>query len=505
MYKIMNKIQTPVLIVAGVLTALLFGITDIAQYLRKDPNANKSSLHSEQKRAIREKLNLQAMLYNKSFSGEDFEKILVDYSSRLDRAQKEGIAVSDKEVFDEIIEQFKDKEHYEQFIGYYSKRGVTKLLFESLLRDQLTFRKSAEFEQVSVYVTNAEIKEEFHRQKDEMAFDFFNVTSDKMQVDAVVPPEAKKKYYDKHFSDAAFQVQEQVLLEALFVETSKIVASTPAGSELRQYYLKKRTDPEYSSMEFPGEAKPFFEVQDKLTASMMQEARKDKAKGVLNFLDYDLLEQDKPDLAGTLARMKKSSHNADLELVKHVKTRALEDSDYLFAEPLGYIGELSTKIFGQHIRNYGGVLESTNGHYLYHVVERLPKHTLSLEESAAIISSGYVKETRQTKARELAAAWLPKLKETADWSKLQAPAEASIRHHASNANVDDQTGLEKARTLKAGEFSDIFPTTLGFGVVRLVERKPADEKGLATEREEIATTLRSKKSQALYLAQMVGR
>ena len=142
MFKLMGRIQNWVLAVAGFATAGLFGIsvTDIRGCMNQTP---KAAVSADLRIEIDRKLKLSGLLTGRSPSGDRWEEAIAQYASSLQKARAEGLDVSNHELGQALMGQFKTKEQYLQFASQINKvHGVKTNEIEEFYRDQILIQKS---------------------------------------------------------------------------------------------------------------------------------------------------------------------------------------------------------------------------------------------------------------------------------------------------------------------------------------------------------------------------
>lgn len=498
MFNLMNKVQGPVLIVAGLMTALLFGLSDIVQYLRKDQQVSHTEMSPELRRDIIEKLQLMNMLKGQS-PGADREALIKDYANNLMTAEREGVGVGDPEVQQAIMAQFKSKESYQNFLKNAAARRITARLYEGYHRDMLTFQKSMMLKMLPGYITSREIKEEFHNQFDEFHFEVFKVNSEKVKIDENFTDEEMQAFYDENIGNAEFEESEKVQIEYLWVNPEEIAVSTPTNVELRQHYQIHRD--KYTSAEFPGESEPYFAVVEQIESDMIKQKRDDEAKKLLNQLDTELLQLDdeKRNLSQTLKEETKK--NEKLKLVKYGISDFFTQGDYI-VEPLGYVSRLTSQVFGERVREYDGVLDAANGFYIYQIKDRKAKRTKTFEECKDTIIEELKFQRRDERSKTLADEWKVKLEASTDWGSFDISSSLELTYSKTKSDTYFDRDLKDIKALELNVVSEVLKTKEGYSIARLLERKKADEAKLEDEREQLKNNLLRQKMQIIRMAMM---
>ena len=496
MFKLMFRMQNSVLAVAGIATAGLFGIsvTDIKGC------AQSSELHSQEISAdmrgkIMRKLKIGSTLSNRSLPGDQMDEIVRDYATSIQRAKQEGLGVSDHELGLFLHQQFGGKENYANFRKVMQQRyDLVASELEDYFRDQLLMSKSSRLPLLSTYITNAEIKEEYHRRHDKLVYDRLAIEAGAMTLAQEPTEEELKAYHEENSTGREYQVAEKVAIEYVMVSPESIPEPKIIEEDLREYYNLNRED--YKSDEEGVETKPYFEVITEVRSALEKKLREDAAKKILNDIDNVILEQTEIQLLTTFETLK--AEQADqYELVKSGTSPLFTEKDYRIVG-LGYVFNLGSRVFGKNPRPYGGVLEAGDGFYIYHVVDRQDSRPMTFEE-AKIQVTATLKSNRQLDAAEaLAKTWKEKAVASSDWSTLELTEGMSYRLEESEGLASSEAN--RLKDLETGVVTD--PETVGQSVLlmRLKERVLADTEGLESEKDEIKENLQRQKGYQLSMA-----
>jgi hypothetical protein len=172
-------------------------------------------------------------------------------------------------------------------------------------------------------------------------------------------------------------------------------------------------------------------------------------------------------------------------------TELFSERDYRI-EPMGYVFNLTARLFGDNPRNYGGILEAGSGFYIYHLDRRESARSMTFEEAKASIVASLT-ETRQLEVAEaLGREWKEKLIASGNWSDLELPDSMDYREES----VVGLRALEPRALEKVEPKVVTDPIVSGTSVVlmRLIERQAADEAGLEAEKETLRQSLGQQKS-----------
>ena len=486
----MGRIQNVVLIAAGVATAGLFGIsiTDIQGCSRAGELNKNSAISPDERIRISRKVKIQSVLNNRSIPSEQFDLIVESYAKNLKEAKAAGLGVSDKELSSFIIENFGEKDAYLGFLSAMKQRhGLKTSELENFFRDQMLFSKQAKLTMLGDYVTETEIKAEFHKRNDRLTYDRLEIDAKTITLEANPSEDELKAYYEENSSSPEYQVPEKVAISYLMINPKNIPLGEFSATDIEQHYNLNKSS--YSSSGNADEAPPLEEIKEKVVEDLGDESRDNKAKRLLNGLDDIFLEQENIDLLTTLAEQ--SSSDNQLSVVESGTTEPFAEKDYL-VEPLGYVFNLGARLFGENPRVYGGVLEAGNGFYIYHLQDRTPARAMSFEEAKDIASNALTEQLQLEIAEAKALEWQEKLNASGNWSALELEESMSYRQKSAVGLSSPET-----RELKNAKANDPVATiTSGSKVVlmRLVEREAADESTIDSEKESLRQALQQNKS-----------
>jgi len=493
MFKLMGRIQNWVLAVAGFATAGLFGIsvTDIRGCMSQRP---KAAVSAQERVDIERKLKLSGLLTGRSPSGDRWEEAIAQYAATIKKAQFEGLAVSDNELAQALLNQFKTKDQYRQFAQQIQQvHGVKTHEIEDFYRDQILMQKSMNLPLITAYVTQNELNDEFHRREDTMIYDRVLVKTAEMKVDAEISDEEKRAYFEEMSIEDGYQVPAKVRIDYLFVNPEQMEIGELSEENYRNYYNQHRD--RFASTEFPGEAQPYFEVREEVARAYEKDARDGQAKALLSQLDDMLLQDVSMDLKNALSAAQ--AKDASFNRVLFGTTEPFAEKDYR-VEPLGYVFNLGTRLFGKNARNYGGVLEAGNGFYIYKVAETIEGRAQTFEEALEKVTNALMQKKKSEKAEALAKEWKSKLEASADWSALTF--DAGVTYNREEVKGIFGNEASKAMKMSGNAVSDPFESNEAFALVRKVERKVAEEALLAEQKEQIKEGLLRQKAQTIQFA-----
>lgn len=498
MFRLMGRIQNWVLAVAGLATAGLFGIsvTDIKGCANQNQYAS-AALSPDVKLEIERKLRIGDMLTGRSISSDRWDATVMNYAATLQKARIQGLAVSDHELGQFIMSQFQTKDQYRQYTQAIKARyNIEVYEIESYYRDQILMQKSMNLPMLAAYVTNNEIKDEFHRREDGLVYDKVSVSIDAMKLESEPSAEEKQSYFEEVSLEDTYQIPPMVRIEYLYVNPDDMVIAELSEEKKREYYNQNRD--RYASTEFPGEAKPYFEVEEQVGIAYEKDQKDSQAKALLAQLDNELLKDTELNFSAALAAA--LAKNPDFKKVKHGTSEPFSEKDYR-VEPLGYVHQLTSRLFGEHPRNYGGVLEAGNGFYIYKTIENIPGRQQTFEEAEEKVVEALTLKKKEELAKAKAEEWKTKLDAAQDWSKLELPEGLTYIRE----DVTGIFGIEANTALNSGNVvSEPIESNGTFALVKLIERKTSDTKLLEQQKEQIKEGLLRQKAQNIQFARFTA-
>ena len=493
MFKLMGRIQNWVLAVAGFATAGLFGIsvTDIRGCMNQTP---KAAVSADLRIEIDRKLKLSGLLTGRSPSGDRWEEAIAQYASSLQKARAEGLDVSNHELGQALMGQFKTKEQYLQFASQINKvHGVKTNEIEEFYRDQILIQKSMNLPLLVAYVTNNEVKDEFHRREDKLTYDKVLVDVNSIKLETELTEEEKKSYFEEVSLDAAYQVDPQVKIDYLFVNPQDMDVAKLTESDLQAYYNENRD--RYASTEFPGEAQPYFEVAKEVATALEKESRDNAAKVLLSQLDDILLQDETLNFSAALSAVQ--AKDATFKKVAYGTSEAFAQKDYR-VEPLGYVFNLGTRLFGDNPRNYGGVLEAGNGFYLYKIVENIEGRSETYEEALTKVTAALTLKKKQDLAQVKATELKATLEASKDWTALKL--EEGVTYSREEVTGMMSADASKVAALEEGAVSEAYQTNEAFALVKKVGLVAADESLMEATKEQLKEGILRQKAQSIQFA-----
>jgi hypothetical protein len=496
MFKLMSRMQNTVLTVAGIATAGLFGISvSDVKGCAQSSEIHGREVSADQRMKIMRKLQIGSTLSNRNLPGDRIDEIVSDYATSLARAEQEGLDVSDHELGMFLHQQFGGKETYANFRKVMEQRyGLKASELEDYFRDQLLMTKSSRMPLLSTYVTDAEIKQEFHRRRDKMVYDEIEIKASALTLEKDPTEDELKAYFEENSTEQQYQVPEKIVVEYVMVSPDDVAAPEMTEEDLRGHFNLNRDD--YKSDEEGVETKPYFEVMDDVRESLEKELRDGAAKAILTQIDDEVLKLENVELLKTFEALKAKNPEA-FKLAKSGTSKPFSQRDYRM-DDLGYVFSLGSRVFGENPRNYGGVLEAEKGLYIYHIVERQDAKVMDYAEAKPLVEESLKGKRLLEAAQDLAATWKEKVVASTDWGTLELPESMSYQLEETEGLSSQEAGqLEDA---SVGEL--VSPLTVGQSVklLRLKERTSADIKELEEEKDSIRENLQRQKGYQLSSA-----
>jgi|SaaInlStandDraft_1057018.scaffolds.fasta_scaffold11759_3 hypothetical protein len=492
MFKLMGRIQNWVLTIAGVATAGLFGITatDIQGCIQSSA-VRKAEVSSEERNLVLKNLRIGSILNDTSVPNDQLEEVIQDYVSRLRQAQTERVAVSDHELGLFLHQQFGGKEEYRKFTTVIEQRFSLPVgEVESFYRDRLLFRKLSQMSMLPIYVTRSEILNEYHLRNDEWVVDQILADSSLMIPPMEPSEEELNSWFEDHSFEEQFRIPERVVVEYLMVNPESLEIPAAEDLELREFYNQNRD--KYPSDEYEGETRPFFEVLDTLKEDYLKDSQKALAKRMLDVLDIQLLRQESPDFEGLLKT--ETKNDPKLSSVVYGKSQPFSQRDFRI-DPLGYVFNLSQRVFGANPRNYGGVLEAGNGLYIYRVIDRQEEGMMDFNQARLQVVDAVQIEKKSKMALESLETSKEAIIASGNWANLELVQGLSYQRKDLKGGFSQEGQL--LADLKLGDTSPISPLGSNYTILKVVERKPADESLLEEQKESLKQSILRTKFSAI--------
>ena len=495
MFQLLIKWQLPVLLVAGISTALLFGLEDLGGIFKPNKDT-EMGISAEMRSDIVKKMKLQSMLNGRKI-GDQWEQFINYYAKNLNKVKSEGLYASKSELIKFILSQFQSIAHCKNVRKYLVANGATEGLIDSYFRDQLLFQKLNKMPLLAVYSTRAEVLDEYHKRNDSVEYNLFQVKVDDMKVSEEISKDEKEKYYIEHsLDDPEFKESEKVSLYYLFINSDKIEDSEVIEDGLREYYNTNRSN--YKSYEYPDEVAPYFEVKDRVVRDLKKEMKSTKANEILNIIDdYIITSASKVSLKDALTECKKE--NASLSVVEYGETLPFDESSYQLEKLGGFRDDIISRVFGDKIVEYDAGIESANGYFIYQINERISSRLKTLEESDSILIEKIIIDKKNKKAKDTAEKYVSKLTASGNWNSLNY-GEDKV---SSTIEIDEGLSGELASAAietSGNGISKLIESPTSYSYVKLINQKRASEENITEELSQIKMQIEQNKMRQIQFA-----
>jgi peptidyl-prolyl cis-trans isomerase D len=391
---------------------------------------------------------------------------LVSTKILLQEAQRIGLAVSDAEVRQEILDMPTFKDESGQFIGtdqyreYLSYQGYTTAQFENLVRDQVLVRKLTSILSQTLVVSDAAVETSYRDQHEKAKIRYVLLPAGRFQGKVTLTPAEIASAFEAHQDEYRLPVQRVV--QYLLVDQAALRAKLEvANADIESYYREHAA--EFKEEEQVRARHILVAVNDQQTDPQAQQkiaaAKARLAKGE----DFAKLAGELSDDPGSKAR--------GGELGFFGRGRMLKEfEDAAFAAPIGEVV---------------GPIKTSFGYHLLLVEEKRAAGERPLAEVSQAIKLRLAGE-RATKAAEA------KARELADRIRRdKLTTEAQLKPLADNQSVTFQTtppfgrdepvpGIGRGTPFsstafdsKVGEVSGAVKVPRGWAILRVAEERPA--------------------------------
>ncbi len=164
---------------------------------------------------------------------------LVQQQLLLDRAARTGLTVTTQQVQAIIndVEVFREngKFSYARYEEMLKVQGMTPVIFEEKVRQDLMIRHATHAFSVSTFVARTEAAQLLRVSEQQREVSHFTLAADKFVPQVKLENDAAKKYYDGHADE--FRVPEQVRVDYLVLSVEALLAQMrPEAAEVRKIY-----------------------------------------------------------------------------------------------------------------------------------------------------------------------------------------------------------------------------------------------------------------------------
>lgn len=167
------------------------------------------------------------------------ERILVDQALRL------GITVTDQQLQSVLSEvpTFRDgdKFSYARYQEILRQQGMSPLMFENRMRQDMLTRQLAEVFSGSAFVSRTAAARLVRLSEQQREVSQFTIPADRFLAQVKLEPDAARKHYDGRQDD--FRIPEQVRVEYVILSADALVQqATPNPEDVRKHYESRRAE-----------------------------------------------------------------------------------------------------------------------------------------------------------------------------------------------------------------------------------------------------------------------
>ena len=360
--------------------------------------------------------------------------------------------------------------------------------FEKALRDDLTMRKLRTVIGAGVFVSDAEVHEEFVRQKTRVKFDYAILTIAELEKSVKLEDSELRAFFEQHQQEFANTIPEQRKLKYVVVDPARLPhPAKPLGSELDSYYRQHAAEfrtPESAKVSHILIKLPLPGKDGKVDAKLAEAARA-KADEVSKQLHAG---GDFPALA-----KKYSDDTATAKAGGSVGT---------LVQGSGSAPDIEKAAFSMPKGKVSDVIPTSYGYEIIRVDERIPAHQRTLEEVKAEIQPLVEAAKNQTEAEKLARA-VENAARTGSLEKAAADNGLTVQESGFVSRNDSLPGIGPSPQLADAVFGmkpNAAPASValarGYAVAQVTELKPPATPPFEQVRDRIATELKQQKAQS---------
>jgi peptidyl-prolyl cis-trans isomerase D len=164
---------------------------------------------------------------------------LVQQRLMFERAARAGLVITDRQIQEIVanVDAFKvdGKFSYERYEELLKAQGMTPLIFEQRVRQDLIAEHAAHPYMTSTFVSRAEAANLLRISEQQREISYFTLASDRFLSQVKLDADAAKKYYDSHQDE--FRTPEQVRVEFVVFSGEGLLAQIqPPVAEVRKAY-----------------------------------------------------------------------------------------------------------------------------------------------------------------------------------------------------------------------------------------------------------------------------
>ena len=361
--------------------------------------------------------------------------------------------------------------------------------FEQELRDELTMRKLRTVIGAGVYVSSAEVRDAFAKQKTRVKFDYAVLTAADLEKSVTIEDSELRAYYEKNQTQFAGTLPEQRKVKFVLVDPARLPnPAKSAGDELESYYRQHAADfrvPESVKVRHILIKLPLPGPDGKVDAKQSAAANA-KAQDVLNQLRK----------GGDFAALAKK-YSDDAATAKD------GGSVGQLVQGSGSAPEIEKAAFGLPKGQLSDVVPTSYGFEIIRVDDKIAAHARSLEEVRSEIEPLVEAAKNQTIAGQLAhtvetQATSGSLEKAAAANGLQVQESGYITRNDSLPGIGSSPQFANAVFgMKANAAPVSVALARGFAVTQVTEVKPPSTPTFEQVKVRITTELKQQKAQAM--------
>lgn len=166
----------------------------------------------------------------------------------LEEARKMGLAATDDEVRDRILQDPSFKDEQGRFIGEERYRELLRgarygspAMFEAEIRDQITVQKLMDILEANLYVSDKEVEQAYRDQVERARIRYIQLPRTRFLQNTAVPPAEVQAYFEKHKQE--YRLPEQREGAYLLVDPAQLASQVQVDEKrLRDYYDQNKQE-----------------------------------------------------------------------------------------------------------------------------------------------------------------------------------------------------------------------------------------------------------------------
>jgi len=509
----MRKRQSSILIkvIFGILLLVMVGFG--VQYAGVEGNpaetvaeVNSQPIYRQQlQRSVSRMVESYRNIYKEGFSAEMLAALkfkdqalddLIRVSLLRQEAERLGLEVIDEEVRDAIAMvpafQADGRFSFDLYSRVLRSNGLKPADFEAMQREDLMVRKLQDLLVSGVYVSDAEVKQQFQFDNEQVSLRFVQVKAADLEGQVQLSDEQLQAYYDAN--KEAFREPEKVRAELVTYSPSAYVDKVVVEDAEVEEYFKNNT------AEFEG--KTIDDVRAEIQISLRE------TKAVAEARRAARADHEKAVNGEALAALAGASGATRTEVGPLARTDALPGA--------GRVPALTREMFLLEAGQLGDLVETERDTYMVRVTEKVPSRLPDLAEVRDRVAAEARREEATKKARERATAVLAKLRENAE---IAAAAEGlEVRESEPFRRLDGLIpGLGPQPDLRVEAFKltkdkplapEVYEVDGDVVVALLKDKLPADDSAFEAQKDSIRAQIDDRRKRLVveeFLKQLRAR